>query len=75
MKPEWLRFFESQQKNEESEETESLFLKEKIILFLKTFRHQPAQYKIVWTVRILCWILILGVGICGLMARIITYFK
>ena len=75
MKLKWLQFFESQQKDEEDGKTENLFLKDKVTLFLRTFRHQSMQYQIVWTVRILCWILLLAVGVYGLAARAITYFK
>ena len=69
MKLKWLKFFESQQKDGEDGETENLFLKDKVTLFLRTFRHQSPQYQIVWTVRILCWILVLAAGVYGLLAN------
>ena len=75
MKLKWLRFFESRTTNEDSEEGETLFLKDKVKLFFKTFRYQSMQYQIVWPVRILCWILIIAAGLYGLTVRIITYFK
>ena len=75
MKLKWLKFFESQQKDGDDGETEDLFLKDKVTLFLMTFGQQSLRYQIVWAMRILCWILVLAVGVYGLLARAITYFK
>ena len=75
MKLKWLKFFESQQKDEEDGETENLLLKEKVSLFLRTFRQQSLQYQIVWTVRILCWILLAAVALFGTVIRIHIFFK
>lgn len=67
----WLNFFVTEKNESEDEQT----LKEKVSEFIRTFKYQSAQYKIVWIIRILCWALIFGVAVFGFFLRIAKYFK
>ena len=63
----FLQLFEKVQKETEEREKEyeyeNLTVKEKLNIFCKNFKFQSAEYKIVWSIRILCWF-ILGVLAC-----------
>lgn len=56
-----------------NDDTNDMTIKEKVIAFIKCFPYQSPQYKIVWMIRIICWILLLGVGIFGLILRVKKY--
>lgn len=56
-----------------NDDTNDMTIKEKVIAFIKCFPYQSPQYKIVWMLRIICWILLLGVGIFGLILRVKKY--
>lgn len=74
MKKKWLDFF--RKKNEEpSENRQNETLKEIVRDFISNFKNMDAQYKIVWSVRILGWILILSFAVFSAFVRIAEYFK
>ncbi len=54
--------------------TNDMTIKDKVVAFIKCFPYQSPKYKIVWMIRILCWILFLGIGIFGLFLRAKKYF-
>ncbi len=66
-----LELFEDNEINQKiEEELKNMTIKEKIIAFFKSFKYQSYQYQIVWTVRILCWILICIIILIGIVIRI-----
>ncbi len=65
---EFLDFFETEE--DENSEYESLTSFEKIKLFFTTFRFQSFRYKIVWSVRILSWLILLVISIYGIYLKI-----
>ena len=64
-------FVEVQESSNETEtdETKEMTIKEFVTAFILGFKDQSARYKIVWSVRILCWVLILGVAVFGLISE------
>lgn len=64
---EFLCFFESK---EPVDEKENLAVPQQVLRFLKNFRNQPLQYKIVWTVRIALWALLICAALLGIAMRI-----
>lgn len=75
MKKKWLDFFRKKENDKASENEQNETLREIVKNFISNFRHQGAQYKIVWSVRILCWALIFAVAVFGALVRILEYFK
>lgn len=75
MRLKWLDFFRKKENEEPSENGQDETLKEIVKNFISNFRHQSAHYKIVWSVRILCWALILAAAVFGAFVRILEYFK
>lgn len=75
MRLKWLDFFRNKENEETHENDQIKTLKEIIKSFISNFKHQTVQYKIVWSVRILCWILILAAAIFGVFVRTVKYFK
>lgn len=78
-KSDWLRFFEDGHEGTDrhvsvDEGDENLTLQQSIRLFVRNFPHQSARYKIVWGVRILCWILLCLVALFGTAVRVRKYF-
>lgn len=63
----FLSFFESKKSDEENE---NLAVLQKIMRFLKNFRSQSLQYKIVWTVRITLWAILVCAAVLGIAMRI-----
>lgn len=63
----FLSFFESKKSGEENE---NLAVPQRIMRFLKNFRSQTPQYKIVWTVRIALWAILICVAVLGTALRI-----
>lgn len=63
----FLSFFESKKSDEENE---NLAVLKRIMRFLKNFRSQSLQYKIVWTVRIALWAILVCVAVFGIAMRI-----
>jgi len=68
-------FLEMFERENAGDDSENLTIQEKVRLFIKTFPLQSADYKIVWSVRILCWILVLAVAVFGCAVRIKQYFN
>ena len=64
---EFLSFFENKKSGEENE---NLAVLQRIMSFLKNFRSQSLQYKIVWTVRIALWAILVCVAVSGIAMRI-----
>lgn len=64
---EFLRFFENRNPEEENE---NLAVLQRITRFLKIFRRQSLQYKIVWTVRIALWAILICAAVLGIAMRI-----
>ncbi len=64
---EFLSFFENKKSGEENE---NLAVLQRIMSFLKNFRSQSLQYKIVWTVRITLWAILVCVAVSGIAMRI-----
>lgn len=64
---EFLRFFENRNPEEENE---NLAVLQRITRFLKNFRSQSLQYKIVWTVRIVLWAILVCAAVLGIALRI-----
>lgn len=75
MRLKWLDFFRNKENEETHENDQNKTLKEIIKSFISNFKHQTVQYKIVWSVRILCWILILAAAVFGVFVRTVKYFK
>lgn len=63
----FLSFFESKKSDEENEKNTVL---ERIMRFLKNFRSQSLQYKIVWAVRIALWAILVCAAVFGVALRI-----
>lgn len=63
----FLNFFESKKSGEENE---NLAVLQRITRFLKNFRSQTLQYKIVWTVRMALWAILICVAVLGIALRI-----
>ncbi len=64
---EFLSFFESK---EPVDEKENLAVPQRVMGFLKNFRNQPLQYKIVWTVRMALWAVLICAALLGTAMRI-----
>lgn len=64
---EFLSFFENKKSGEENE---NLAVLQRIMRFLKNFRSQSLQYKIVWTVRIALWVILVCAAVFGIAMRI-----
>lgn len=64
---EFLSFFESKKSGDENE---NLAVLQRIMNFLKNFRSQRLQYKIVWTVRIALWAILVCAAVSGIALRI-----
>lgn len=64
---EFLSFFENKKSGEENE---NLAVLQRIMSFLKNFRSQSLQYKIVWTVRIALWTILVCAAVSGIAMRI-----
>lgn len=64
---EFLRFFENRNPEEENE---NLAVLQRITRFLKIFRSQSLQYKIVWTARITLWAILICAAVLGIAMRI-----
>lgn len=75
MKLKWLEFWKAKKNEETAGNGAEKTLKEIAINFISNFKNQSAQYKIVWSVRILGWILFLSFAIFGAFVRIAKYFK
>lgn len=71
---ELLRMFREVNEESSKSETDEMTIKEKVVSFIKYFPRQSVQYKIVWTIRILCWILLLGIAGFGLILRVKNIF-
>lgn len=65
----FLSFFESRETDEKNE-NEKIAVLERIMRFLRNFRGQTLQYKIVWTVRIALWAILVCVAVFGLAIQI-----
>lgn len=63
----FLSFFEDRKTEEENE---NLAVLQQITCFLKNFRSKSLQYKIVWTVRIALWAILICVAVLGIAMRI-----
>lgn len=73
----FLKMFEDVQNEtakNKCDNTKEMSIKEKIKAFFKCFKYQSAEYKIVWSIRILVWILICVVAIFGTVIRIKELF-
>lgn len=64
---EFLSFFEDKKTEEENE---NIAVLQRITRFLKNFRSQSLQYKIVWTVRIALWAILVCAAVSGIALRI-----
>lgn len=64
---EFLSFFEDKKTEEENE---NIAVLQRIMSFLKNFRSQSLQYKIVWTVRIALWAILVCAAVSGIAMRI-----
>ena len=64
---EFLSFFEDKKTEEENE---NIAVLQRITRFLKNFRSQSLQYKIVWTARITLWAILVCVAVSGIAMRI-----
>ena len=69
---EFLSFFENKKSGEENE---SLAVLQRIMSFLKNFRSQSLQYKIVWTVRIALWAILVCAAVSGIALRIRNHIR
>ena len=63
----FLNFFESKKSGEENE---NLAVLQRIMNFLNDFKGQSLQYKIVWTVRMALWAILICVAVLGIALRI-----
>lgn len=63
----FLSFFESKKSDEENE---NLTVLQRIMRFMENFRSQSLQYKIVWTVRIALWAILVCAAAFGIAMRI-----
>lgn len=64
---EFLSFFEDRKTEEENE---NIAVLQQILSFLKNFRSQSLQYKIVWTARIALWAILICAAVFGIALRI-----
>ena len=64
---EFLSFFENRNSEEENE---NLAVLQRIMNFLKNFKGQSLQYKIVWTARIALWAILVCAAVSGIAMRI-----
>lgn len=64
---EFLSFFENKKSGEENE---NLAVLQRIMNFLKDFKGQSLQYKIVWTARIVLWAILVCAAVLGIAMRI-----
>ena len=64
---EFLSFFENRNSEEENE---NLAVLQRIMSFLKNFKGQSLQYKIVWTARIVLWAILICTAVLGIALRI-----
>ena len=64
---EFLSFFENKKSGEENE---NIAVLQRITRFLKNFRSQSLQYKIVWTARITLWAILICAAVLGIALRI-----
>lgn len=69
-----LRIFEELNKEPEEENEERVFIKDKIINFIKNYKYQSFIYQVAWFIRILCWILICIAAVYGAVSRIKNIF-
>ena len=75
-KNEFLRMFEEEHASESGgEKYSNLTIQETIRAFILGFRSQSARYKIVWSVRILCWFLLFGLAVFGVILKARKYFR
>ncbi|MBQ8680330.1 MAG: hypothetical protein IJ530_11280 [Treponema sp.] len=78
-KKSWLDIFEDKPDADSRQmadgQDEEWTLKETVRRFIRDFKYKPMQFQIIWTVRILCWIFILGVALFGVVTRITHIFK
>lgn len=63
----FLSFFESKNPDEGNE---NLAVLQRIMRFMENFRSQSLQYKIVWTVRIALWAILVCAAVFGIAMRI-----
>lgn len=73
----FLKIFENMNNDNEPEadtETERILIKDKIKLFFQNFRYQSLTYQVVWSIRILCWLLICVAAVYGVVIRIKNIF-
>lgn len=63
----FLSFFESKKSDEGNE---NLAVLQRIMRFMENFRSQSLQYKIVWTVRIALWAILVCAAVFGIAMRI-----
>lgn len=71
MKHDFLKFFETEK---EEENGEKKTIKEHIIKFFKGFPYKSFQYQVVWSIRLLLWLLILLLALYGAVIRIKDIF-
>ncbi|AEB14616.1 hypothetical protein [Treponema succinifaciens] len=64
---EFLSFFESKKSGDENE---NLAVLQRIMNFLKDFKGQSLRHKIVWTVRIVLWAILVCAAVLGIAMRI-----
>lgn len=73
----WLKFFEKTDEEDIFENTNlsKEAIPDKISNFIKNFRFQTGQYKLVCIIRLLLWSLLILIAIYGFAVRIITFIK
>ena len=73
----FLKIFENLNTDNEPEadtENERILIKDKIKSFFQNFRYQSLTYQVVWSIRILCWLLICAAAVYGVVIRIKNIF-
>lgn len=73
----FLKMFENLNKDNEPEvdkKNERILIKDKIKSFFQNFRYQSLTYQVVWSIRILCWLLICAAAVYGVVIRIKNIF-
>ena len=73
----FLKIFENLNTDNEPEAntgTERILIKDKIKSFFQNFRYQSLTYQVVWSIRILCWLLICAAAVYGVVIRIKNKF-
>ena len=73
MKNRWLKFFEDSTATNDDDGEERMLL-ERLRLFISSFPYQSAHYKIVWLVRIVCWLLVAALAVFGAVVKIMHLF-